>query len=111
MDGDNPLPVLLIELLLLLSCSYFGILTTFSNPGIIPTNKLDTKKIENNTFVKNNYKIINQRGYILRYKYCKTCQIIRPPGSSHCRICNICIERYDHHCPWVGNCIGINNYR
>jgi hypothetical protein len=89
----------------------FGLKTTFSNPGIIPNNSLEKQSIENHFFAKNDYKLIISRGYFFRYKYCKTCLIIRPPGSSHCRICNVCIEKYDHHCPWVGNCIGINNYK
>ena len=48
---------------------------------------------------------------IFTERKCTTCNIIRPPGASHCRICDNCVQDFDHHCYYVSNCIGKRNHK
>lgn len=44
-------------------------------------------------------------------RHCKWCLKYKPDRCHHCRVCNICVLRMDHHCPWVYNCIGFRNHK
>ena len=41
---------------------------------------------------------------------CADCEVVRTDRSRHCSICNKCVERFDHHCPWINNCVGVSNH-
>ena len=43
---------------------------------------------------------------------CKKCNALRKdPFVHHCSTCNMCVEMMDHHCYWLGRCVGKGNIR
>ena len=42
---------------------------------------------------------------------CNKCHNIRPYRAHHCSVCDVCIRKMDHHCPWVVNCVGEANQK
>ena len=42
--------------------------------------------------------------------FCPYCLVKQKFRSLHCLVCQKCVDEFDHHCFWVGNCIGKNNY-
>eukprot|EP00917_Polyrhabdina_sp_WS-2016_P026229 GHVP01056324.1.p2 GENE.GHVP01056324.1~~GHVP01056324.1.p2 ORF type:complete len:540 (+),score=85.40 GHVP01056324.1:2015-3634(+) len=94
----------------------FLALSAGRDPGIIPRardphNAYDrfTQAFRTKSAPKNQDVTIS--GFLIKLKWCTTCNVYRPVRTVHCSVCDNCIERFDHHCPWIGNCVGIRNYR
>lgn len=43
-------------------------------------------------------------------RWCHLCAAVKPPRAHHCSSCQRCVLKMDHHCPWMGTCIGFHNH-
>jgi len=76
---------------------YFYFKNFLLNPGILLTLNNNNNNEDNNN---------NQNN-----EYCQKCKIKYNKDKKvyHCKFCNVCIEGYDHHCIWIGKCVGKKN--
>ncbi|XP_054164596.1 palmitoyltransferase ZDHHC3-like [Oppia nitens] len=74
--------------------------TMLTDPGSVPRGTATKEAIE---------QLGLSEGQVL-YK-CQKCCSIKPERAHHCSVCQRCIRKMDHHCPWVNNCVGENNQK
>ncbi|CRH02464.1 palmitoyltransferase, putative [Plasmodium relictum] len=87
---------------------YFLTITAFCDPGIIPKkNYVDLSIPKGRTA----FTTTNINGTIIKQYWCVHCNHFKEPRCKHCYICNNCVTKFDHHCVWIGNCVGNRNYR
>ncbi|CAK7340316.1 unnamed protein product [Dovyalis caffra] len=124
-DPCYDFPVLVGGLALTIMDFVFLFMTSGRDPGIIPRNSQPPESDESLGSTNQSMEWVNNKitdlklprtkdiiinGHSIKVKFCETCLLYRPPRASHCSICNNCIQKFDHHCPWVGQCIGQRNY-
>ncbi|KIX02695.1 uncharacterized protein Z518_08637 [Rhinocladiella mackenziei CBS 650.93] len=91
-------------ILLYSSTTYFYFTAMLEDPGWIP--KLASRNQQR--------AVIEELFSLWKFdeeNFCVQCMIRKPLRSKHCRRCNRCVAKIDHHCPWIHNCVGNNNLR
>ena len=89
----------------MLTCYYSYFLACRTNPGFIKPGMPQDE-------VERAVKRYDYDNCMFNSKsWCDTCQAPKPARSKHCALCNMCCEKFDHHCVWINNCVGLHNYK
>ncbi|EPX74480.1 palmitoyltransferase [Schizosaccharomyces octosporus yFS286] len=91
-------------LFLSILCIAYYVISVYQDPGYIPTIGGVTQRRE---CIEN---LLSKKTFDQNH-YCIKCLQLKPERSFHCLSCGRCIYRYDHHCPWISNCVGMKNHK
>ncbi len=97
---------IILILILYIPILIFLILGGCNDPGVLDRNNEYAYYDNRKSVIK-----INIQGHMTNLNYCYTCFHFRPPRTSHCAECDNCVENFDHHCLWMGTCVGKRNYK
>ena len=81
--------------------------TCFTDPGAVPIAAVPLVCVPTNSNSNTNTAKQEPKFYAM----CSHCQTYKPDGAHHCRICDRCVSKMDHHCPWMNNCVGAGNMK
>ena len=98
--------IAIIAIIIYIPIIFFLFMGGCLDPGLVQRNN-------EYAFYDNRKSVIkmNIKGHIVSLNYCYTCFHFRPPRTSHCAECDNCVEKFDHHCLWMGTCVGKRNYK
>lgn len=80
--------------------------------------KLNTR--ENKRFTKDSFNWLTQPGHpsvyiksnpIPQAYFCESCLIVQMVPTKHCKLCNECCTKFDHHCIYINGCVGAKNHK
>ncbi|EMC95436.1 hypothetical protein BAUCODRAFT_110937 [Baudoinia panamericana UAMH 10762] len=78
----------------LLVCYYRA---CYKDPGSVPNDWQETVRL--------NGSAADAAQLPLSQRWCRRCEIWKPPRAHHCKTCRRCILKMDHHCVWTANCV------
>ncbi|KAF2623633.1 hypothetical protein BU25DRAFT_442384 [Macroventuria anomochaeta] len=84
--------------------AYFYFFTMSSDPGYVP-------KSASRSASKAIIDELMELRQFDEHHFCVNCMVRKPLRSKHCKRCERCVAKSDHHCPWVNNCVANNNHR
>jgi palmitoyltransferase ZDHHC9/14/18 len=87
-------------------------LTGCKDPGVIPRQPSPSTADSPHRFLPRTKEVsVPSTGRSVTVRWNESTNFYQPPRAHHCSVNDDCIERFDHHCPWVGTTIGRRNYR
>jgi palmitoyltransferase ZDHHC9/14/18 len=110
LSQHNSWALLGVGIAMSLAAQLWLLVTAFTEPGIIPRRaEPDPADYQNGIIPRTKTVMVNDKPVTVRWN--DSVNFYQPPRAHHCSVQNNCVEKFDHHCPWVGVTIGRRNYR
>lgn len=54
---------------------------------------------------------ISEPSQLPQLYFCESCLIIQAIPTKHCKLCEGCCAKFDHHCLFIAKCVGLKNHK